>query len=671
MASLQELERALVGAHNAGDTDAARRLAVAVTEERKRIAESGSASQIPAYIGPDGKPVTVAQAQAQAPSAAPAQEPTLGQKAVGAGEALLTLGTGATGGTLGMIGGTLKGLAEQILSGNFGTAEAANLVEQSAQKGAQALTYAPRTQSGQEQVQAVGEIAQDLIPAVGIAPQIAPMASVRAAAPARVSAQTVAEQAARAVAGERGVSAVAGAVSTAERVADMARTGATTLPRRALESLRKPAPTATPGTLGSAGAAATDMARQRIATAEQLPVPIQLTRGQATRDPAQLKFEVETSKMPEEGAALRQRIVQQNTQSLQNFDSMLDKTGAEAPSLRAVGMSVDRALVDQAKRDKDKVRAMYKEAEKAGELETPVSLASVVQHLNEAAPEAATAPLLNVARARALQTGIAVEQNGQRVPPGVPLKKAEMFRQSINRATDFEPTNVRQATIIKALVDESTDGLGGTLYKQARKERARYAQNYENRAIISNLLAQKRGSQDRRVAFEDVFDQAILKGSLDDVRNVRRVLQRSGPEGDQAWRELQGASLNWIKERASRSTTDSAGNSVISADGIQKAIRELDADGRLEFIFSKNGAQQLRDLSDLAQYVKTIPPEAGVNYSNTAATMLAAFGDVVLSGSTGVPAPIATATRLAVRNIKDRKLRARVQKALTPEGQMQ
>lgn len=612
----------------------------------------------PPIPGQEGEAARVAAARSQ-------PRPTLGERVIGTGEAALTAVTGATGGTLGMIGGTLKGLAEQILSGNFGTPEAARLVEQSAAEGAQALTFAPRTESGQVQAQALGELAQNLIPLAGLTPAAGAAGAVRPNAPAGVVARAGAIETARSVAGAQGAAAATGAIRVADRVAEATKKGATTLPRRAVEALRRQEQAPTPGTKGSVGAAATDMANQRIATAQSLPVPVQLTRGQATRDPAQLKFEVETAKMPEEGIPLRQRAMEQNEAVLQNFDVMLDMTGAQAPTLRAVGAAVDKALVQQAARDKAQVRAAYKAAETAGEMEAPVNLSALVQHLNEAAPEAATAPLLTTARAKALQLGVAVEQNGQLVPAPVPLKTAELFRQSINRATDFEPTNVRQSTIMRGLVDEATNGLGGDLYREARKLRQRFAQNYEDRAAISKLLRTKRGTTDRNVALEDVFGSSILQASLDDVRNVRRVLQRSGADGAQAWKELQGATLNWVRDQATKNVaTDASGNRVISAAGLDKAVRELDVDGRLDFIFGKQGAQQLRDLNDLAKYVKTVPPEAGINTSNTAATLLAAFGDVVLSTSMGIPAPLATSSKLALSRIKDVKLRKRIAEAL-------
>ena len=589
---------------------------------------------------------------------------SVADKLIGAGEAALTTVTGATGGALGMVGGTAKGLAQAILSGQFGTPQAADMVERAAADGASALTYAPRTAAGQEMAGAVGEALQQVIPVAAVAPALAIPGS-KPVAPARVVAQTATESAARTIAGEAGAATVAKA---ADRMAQLAET-ATTLPRRALEAIRKPQEaTPTPGTLGSVGSAGTDMAVQRRATAEQLGFTgdAALTRGQATRDAAQLKFETETAKIPEAGQPLRQRLVAQNDHALRYFDNLVDETGSAAPSLRAVGQSVDRALVQQYQADKARVRSAYRAAEAAGEMESPVSLEGVVQHLNESAPDAATAPLLDVARARALRLGIAVEgPDGMLTPQPVPLKIAETYRQAIGRATDFEPTNVRQSAIIKGLVDEATDGLGGNTYKQARALRARMAQNYEDRAVIAKLLNNKRGTSDRQVALEDVFSHTILKGSLDDVRNVRRVLQRSGEDGAQAWRDLQGASVQWIKDEATKNVaTDSAGNRVISPASLDKAVRSLDVDGRLDFIFGKAGAQRMRDLRDLSMYFKTVPPESAVNTSNTVSALLAAFGDVGMSGMAGAPVPVVTMTRLVRQYVRDRALRRRIEDAL-------
>ncbi|SFQ82449.1 hypothetical protein SAMN03159489_05962, partial [Pseudomonas sp. NFPP07] len=165
MATLQQLESALINADKAGDMDAARKLAAVVSRARQDPMNQVPGNEIPETV-----------------QRAPDQ--SLGDEIVGAGETALALGTGATSGALGMIGGTLKGLAEQLLSGQFGTQQAADAVEQAATQGAESLTYSPRTEAGQEMTQAAGEA---LVPLAAVAPMTAELGAIaqgaRAAAP--------------------------------------------------------------------------------------------------------------------------------------------------------------------------------------------------------------------------------------------------------------------------------------------------------------------------------------------------------------------------------------------------------------------------------------------------------------------------------------------------------
>lgn len=630
MATLQELEQALVNADKAGDLDAARRLAAVLVKARQ-----DTTNQIPDTVVPGTTPEYV--------------EPSVGEKIVGAGEAALTIGTGAVGGTAGLIGGTLKGLAEQILSGQFGSQEAANLVQKSAMQGAQALTYAPRTQSGQEQVQAVGEVLQNVPPVI---PVIGPIGAVAN------SAKMAAPMAA----------ATAGRVA-APVVAATKRAGQTVA--KAVEPIREMMPGATakkptPGTGASGGSAGVDMATLRQAKADELPVPIKLTEGQKTRQFDQQRFERETAKLQGVGEPIRERFATQNKQLQQNLETFIDMTGAEAPDLRSIGLTVDKALRDRAARDKTRIRTLYKEAEKAGEMEAPVKLDTVVKHLVDNAPEAEVANVLKATRAKALQLGVATEApDGTLVAQPVTLKTAELFRRSIGGATNAEPTNIMQASQMRSLIDASTDGLGGNMYKQARAARARFGSDYENIGLVKNLLGQKRGSNDRSIAMEDVLRRSVIdpSTSLDTVRQVRRLLQTEGPNGQQAWKELQGGTLKFLRDEATKGVgRDELGNPILSAGQLDRVIGQLDKSGKLDFVFGKKGAEQLRIINDVAKDVLVAPP-GSVNTSNTA-SVLAGMMDIAISGTAGVPAPVMTSFRLLTKGIKDAKTRARVKQAL-------
>lgn len=583
MATIEELKIALINADKAGDSDAARKLAAVIQREQSKIVPSR----------PD--------AQVEIPQQA--NTPTMAEQAIGAGETALALGTGATGGSIGYIGGVLQGLAQQILSGNFGTPQAAEAVKASAEEGAQAFTYQPRTQAGQQITEATSQALEPL----------------QALAPAAVE-----------------LGAVTSGLKNAPR--------ATQAQRAIIEEPQTISPRAT--------------------QAQELPVPINLTEGQKTRQFAQQQFEREIAKQPELGQPLRERFADQNEAIIKNFDTFIDASGSELSDLRATGTAVDKALRERAMKDKNKIKIAYTNAEKAGEMEAPTTLESVIQHINESAPEAEVSNVLKAARQKALQLGIAVEDgNGNLIPQPTTLKNAEIFRRSISAATNAEPTNIRQSTIMKGLIDESTSGIGGELYKNARELRTKYANDYENAGLVRDLIGKKRGTEDRKIAIEDVFQKSILNASTDEVNNVKRLLLTGEEGGSQAWKELQGATLRYIKDEATKNVArDERGNPLVSASQLDRILKGLDKGGKLEEIFGKKGANQLRIINDVSKDVLVAVPNS-VNSSNTAATILAGL-DIALSGTMGVPAPIMSGLRLLANRVKDQKVKMRVKKAL-------
>lgn len=636
MATLQELEQALINADKAGDTDAARKLAAVIVDARKDIVN----------LIPD-TPVAGAEAEKIAPS--------VGKQIIGAGETALTLATGATGGTVGMIGGALKGLAEQILSGEFGTQEAANLVEQSAMQGGRALTYAPRTVAGQEMARETGEFIAETIPP--IIPATGPaggwMASVRASQP--VVAATV--QQAATSARQAAVPAIQAAKSAVGKVGQATGISAPTK--------------ATPGTPGSSGAMAVDIGTLRAMKAGDLPVPIKLTEGQKTRQFEDVRFERETAKLPDVGEPLRERFAEQNLQLRQNLDAFIDMTGAQAGESdfrRSTGIAVDKALRIRAARDKSRIRVLYKEAEKAGELASPVNLSPISVYLNQNRAGRSSAPIMSAISEEIKIQGIGSGSiaDGTVQIGDVSIGQAESLRKAINRfVKSDDPNDVRVASELKQLIDAQTEGAGGDLYRQARAARARYAENYENIGLVKNLLGRKRGTTDRAIALEEVLNRSIIDPgtSLDTVRQIRRLLQTGGPDGAQAWKELQGGTLQYIKEEALRNVApDQFGNRIVSPAQLDRVITSLDKSGKLDYVFGKKGAEQLRVINDVAKDVLTVPPGT-VNTSNTA-SVLAGLMDVAISGTAGVPAPVMTGFRVLRNSIKDAKTRARVKQAL-------
>lgn len=557
--------------------------------------------------------------------------PSMTDSAIGAAETALTAATGATGGTVGFLGGALSKLASEILNGNFGTPEAVRAVEEAAMKGSRALTYQPRTQTGQDMTAALGEVAALAPPVLPAMPAMGGAATMAAPAVAR-AAETAATAGKRAVA----------------TVADRAKGGAVTP--------------------GSAGAAAVDTSLLRQARANELPVPVKLTEGQKTRDFADQRFERETAKDSEIGGPIRERFTEQNRQLQQNLDTFIDATGAEAPDLRSIGLSVDKAIRDRAAKDKSRIRTLYKEAEKAGEMEGPADLKWLASYLNDNRAGRTSAPIMQTIADELVVQGLGggnLSDGTFKVVPGS-LKQAENVRKAINKfAKSNDPNDLRVASEMKGIIDQSTEGAGGKAYRTARAARARYAKDYEDIGLVRNIIGNKRGSQDRAIALEDVLNRSVISpsSSLDEVRNIRRLLQTEGENGRQAWKELQGGTLKYIRDEATKNVArNEAGDPIVSAAQLDRTITALDKSGKLDFIFGKKGGETLRTINDVAKDVLTVPHGA-VNMSNTVTALMAAI-DLGMMGVSGVPAPIVSGFRMAAKGVKNAKTKARVKRVL-------
>lgn len=611
-----------------------------------------------AYEAAKGRETTAVTQQQTAPAP---QTPSMLDQIVGAGETALTLGTALTGGTVGTIYGAGKGIAQQILSGEFGTPEAARAVEKAAAEGAQALTYQPRTEAGQEQVQAVGRLAAEVLPPV--LPQItAPRQLLQATRQAAPITQATAQ---------RGVAAAQQAAQATGQAIVRPVQAATTAVRQTL-GMQTPTTAPVAGRV-SIGAAATPADLQRVATAEQLGFvgPAGLTAGQRTRNFADLQFEKETAKIGDVGAPLRERVSNQTANLIQQFDAMVDRTEPLLVDARDIGKAVNQALVNKAEVSRRRVRDAYTKAREDGSMLEPVTLddlattAANVQRFEGVASN--VAPI----RREAIRLGVLAEDaDGNLIAQARSIDDTELLRQFVNEATDW--TDKRQSLMarrINSSIDAGTEGRGGETYRAARKLRQEFANEFENVGLTAKLLSTKRNTNERTIAFDDVFDKIIINAPLEEMNKIRRTLLTAGPDGKQAWNELKSNTIRFITNKAlSTAQRDERGQPLISPDKLNGVIRSLDREGKLEGLYGKKQAQQIRDLGEIAIDIYTAPPGA-INFSNTASALQVALDSVMTFGLTGIPAPAATALKEATKYVKSREVRNRVRQALQPLGE--
>ena len=551
-----------------------------------------------------------------------------GTNLIGMAEAGATLASGA----IGTLAGQAAGLYRGLTGGKFGTPEGVREGAERAREVASRFTYQPRTDEGRNALQSLSNF-MDVTKLAGLGPTEAMTLSALAPAAAQQTGNALRQTG-----------------NVAANAAGRAKTAV----------MDRIAPEPQMAGVGSASVYPEAAARAR---AEGLPVPVRLTKGEATRNPEQVKFEAETAKQGGVGAPLRERKVETNDRILQNFEAFVDQTGSQAPGmageqLRAVGKVVDAALVKKANEAKAKINKAYEAARASGELEMPVDVSGLIDFLTARRAQSLNAGVIGATRKELEMLAGAAKKDavGNPQPRTISINDLEEIRKTVVAAQGKDATNAHWAKEIKNRIDAITESAGGDAYKYARKLRTDYAREFENVGVVDKLMSTKPGSTDRRVAFEDVFKHSILDGSLDDVRAIRRTLQTAGAEGQQAWRELQGQTVRWIRDQTfGNAARNEARESIASFPKLKAAIDTLESDGKLDFVFGKHGAQKLRDLREVVADYATVPPSAAMNYSNTATTIMNTLNEIGL---------IPTAVKVGKQFITNRATRKRVAQSL-------
>jgi len=488
--------------------------------------------------------------------------------------------------------------------GGYGTPQGKEMGQKAAQVTSQQF-YQPRTETGPDIVNAMGKVLSALPPTLG-------------STGAMLSAVTPA-----AVGQVRGMVAPI-ASSTQQRMA-------------ALLQPKNPQMT-------GMGAASTDQALIRQERALQQGIP--LTKGEQLQDFGLLKRESDLPKEnPDLAKALTEFKQRQKQDILKRFEQLADQTGAEyadPTAYRKIGSLVDTQIVKQFDAKKLKVDEAYQAARDAGETKQVVDTAPLEQWLANNAPEAISVPEINSIKAKleALKT----TTNGQ-----VTIDDVEnLYKAAGQLGEPGKPSGVFMRQV-KNVINDMTEGAGGDMYRAARTQRKELANEFENTYRVAKLLGTKGGYTDRAVALDDVFSHVVLDGSLEEMRTVTKLLKKGGPEGQQAYAELQGQTVQYLKDQLTKNASGE-----LSFAKLKSAIDTLDREDKLTYMFGKKGRENLIDLRDTVQDA-LVKPQGAVNYSNT--------GSVVMRGLDQLAAIRFPLAKTAADIAKTREISKQVQES--------
>lgn len=435
-------------------------------------------------------------------------------------------------------------------------------------------------------------------------------------------------------------------------------TGATASPA---PTMTTPAPGVAPASRPGGGAMSTSEQTIRAQRAAELPVPIELARFQRTRDFVEQQRARELAKNNEVGGPIRERMARQQDELRQNFESFIEGTGSEVwNNPYEQGGVIADALGTLAKRERTRTNALYKRAEKSGEMREPVDYKELSDFIAGQTPTTREklAPVLKTVEEQLLSSD--PNKTGM-----ISLNMMEDIRKLINKVASPGTPDASFGRDMRSIIDNATKDAGGDVYKQARASRTKYARDFEDIDLIQKVFATKPGSTERYVGLEKVTDKITGEGtSLDSVRHLLGLLEKAGPRGTRAMRELQGSVMEKIRDQAYRGvTTDQSGQAVIQPAALNKIITSLNKNGKLDLIFDKKTAELLNTINDVTKDIITAPP-GSVNASGTSSAMMNAIDTLGTFSTTGLPIPAAKILNSLRQSMAQRGMRKEVKRLL-------
>jgi hypothetical protein len=390
-------------------------------------------------------------------------------------------------------------------------------------------------------------------------------------------------------------------------------------------------------TMAGVGAAEVPIVKSRIERAKELPIPIELSKDQATRNPADVRFARETAKDPVLGAQLQAKYAEDNAKIQANLDKFVHDTGAEftgaAPG--EMGQMLVNTIEPIKKARYSQIENAYTKAREAGHMSEPIDINKLENYVEKHKAEAINAPVLSSVeqKLKALTEGGKIGQ--------IPINDLEELRKMTSTLAQSSGPNAHYGKEVIKLIDNLTENKGGELYKEARALNTAYMKEFENTPVLRQITAMKPGGQERVVAIENLVDKTMLKGPGDQVKQLFASLERMGEPGQKMTQELRGAVAQKIKDEATKGVgRDINGKPYVSTQALDKIITDLDRSGKLEFIFGKKGAEYYRTLNEVTKDLQTVPVGT-TNPSGTASSILAALGEMgAQTALTGVPVPL-------------------------------
>lgn len=399
---------------------------------------------------------------------------------------------------------------------------------------------------------------------------------------------------------------------------------------------------------------------ERQARLDALNVPA--TRGQITRDLPQLTREENITKS-DAGQPIRDVNAAQDTRLHELVDKLRADTGSQVTTRQGLGKSVqDEALRAKESASKSNYNGLYNKA-RATEPDATVPAAPMYELL-KSNPEIQHLGWLKLWLDKAkLTSDVAevppsaiVDSAGKPMVEGTPatkitrevsLKELDDLRRKASGISKGGGDNSYYAGEVVKAIDQTFEAVpeASKAWTEARNAFKEHKKQFEDQRAVEKLTG-NRSRTDRNVALEDTFDQVVLKGSAEDIAKVRESLVSGGTDatrakGIQAWKDIQAATLDYLKEKAAgKREIVGEKNQLQFNSTFRDAFNELEKDGKIDLVFTPEQAKMLRQINKIVGDVRTKPAGriAGSDTAPRIMAMLERVSSIPVAGKTIVGA---------------------------------
>ena len=399
--------------------------------------------------------------------------------------------------------------------------------------------------------------------------------------------------------------------------------------------------------------AASPEAMIRVARAQSLQHPVTLTKGGASGDFSDQQAESILNMSPTEGAAIRAHNAEINKALTENLKSVSTNQRPTATDPYHTGKAFQQALGKAEDASLTKVGQLYDKAELTGgnqPVDPQPMIDGLMKHLDDLVVDNDAKPalsMLNVLKRMGLAT---VDSSGNILPTGKTLTATEAMAlyKSANQKYVQGSNSSRilgdlKRGILEALDNTSTTA--GSDFKAATASFKAHAEKFDNPKLVSALLRVTKGTDDPIVASENVLDKIVMKGSIDDIKNIKATLASSDKtvrkEALQAWRNMRAATADFLLEKAYMgNSVNVAQERVISGSNILNAVKQIGGGGsaknealgwmKIEAIMGKKPTQELKNIVQVTLDA-TRKVNGAATTSGTAERLAAIFSHVPLA----------------------------------------